>query len=264
MNIFFREVKANIKSLLIWSAIVLMISTVGFAKYSAYADNPDMLAILDNLPPALLEAFNLNSFNLTTVAGFFGVMFAYFALILSISAVMWGSDIISKEERDKTLEFSLSLPVSRGRMVAAKTGAVIFSSLLLTLVTWGAITANAKPYGPDAKFYDFVALGMVALFILQLIFLSIGILLGCAMKNHKLSSSVAVSLLLGTYFLSIISALSKDLDFLKYFSPFTYFNAADIFRELALDTGFIWLSGGIVVIALAAGYFTYSKRDMYI
>ncbi|MBT3240045.1 MAG: ABC transporter permease subunit [Chloroflexi bacterium] len=264
MNIFLREIKSNIKSLLIWSGIVLMISTVGFAKFSAYADNPDLLAILDNLPAAMLEAFNLNSFNLTTVTGFYGVMFAYFGLILSISAVMWGSDIISKEERDKTLEFSMSLPVSRGQVVWAKTAAVLFSSIVLALFTWGAIVVNAKQYQPDSKFYEFVALGSLALFIMQMIFLSIGILIACVVKQHKLSGSVAVSLLLGTYFISILSSLSDKLEFLKYFSPFTYFNAADFFRDAKFEPVFVWLSAGIIVIALAAGFFTYSKRDLYI
>ena len=95
MNILLRELRANFKSLLIWSGIALLFVTVGFSKFSAYEGNPELLAILDNLPPALVEAFNLNAFNLTTITGFFGVMFSYFALILSISAAMWGTDTVN-------------------------------------------------------------------------------------------------------------------------------------------------------------------------
>ena len=115
MNIFVRELKANLKSLLIWGGIVILFVSIGIAKFSAYEGNPEMLAILDQMPPALLEAFNFDAFNLTTITGFLGVMFIYFALLLSISAAMWGSDIISKEERDRTVEFSLTLPIPRGR-----------------------------------------------------------------------------------------------------------------------------------------------------
>lgn len=264
MNIFFREIRANFKSLLIWSGIVLMISTIGFAKFSAYAGNPELLAILDSLPPVMLEAFNLNAFNLTTVTGFFGVMFAYFGLILSIAAVMWGSDIISKEERDKTLEFSLTLPVSREKILAAKTISVLFNSVLLALVTWGAIVLSVKQYEPDGKFYEFLGLSMIALFIMQIIFLSIGILVACVMKQHKRSGSLAVSILLGTYFLSILSSLSEKLDFLKFFSPFAYFNPAKILNEANFDLTFLLISAGIVIVAITVGFFTYTKRDMYI
>jgi ABC-2 type transport system permease protein len=103
---------------------VILFNVVGFSKFSAYYGNPEMLAILDSMPPALLDAMTMRAFNLTTVTGFFGVMFVYFALMLSIAAAMWGSDVISKEERDKTVEFALTLPVTRGRVVLAKTAAV--------------------------------------------------------------------------------------------------------------------------------------------
>lgn len=264
MNIFFRELKANFKSLLIWSGIVFFFVTVGFSKFSAYYENPELLAILDSMPPALLSAFNMDAFNLTTISGFFGVMFSYFALILSISAAMWGSDIISKEERDKTVEFSLTLPVTRGKLIAAKTAAVIVNCVALALITFGAIQVNATQYQPDSQFYDFAALSMLALFILQMIFMAIGILLGCAMKQHKRSGSMAVSILLGTYFISVVSGLYKDLDFLKYFSPFQYFNAANLFHDAKIDLTYIWLSVGIIVVSLASAYLTYSKRDLYI
>lgn len=264
MNIFFREVKANFKSLLIWSGIVILFSWIGFSKFSAYYENPELLAILDSLPPGLLSAFNLNAFNLTTLSGFYGVMYVYFGLMLSISASMWGSDIISKEERDKTVEFSLTLPVTRGRLVFAKAGAALVNSIALLLVTWGALYFTAQQYNPDQKFYDFVTLGMAAMFLMQLIFLSIGILLGCAMKQHKRSSSAAVSVLLGTYFISIISGFYPDMKFLNYLSPFKYFDAAAMFRNAKLEPEFVWLSAGIVLAAMAAAFLSYSRRDLYI
>lgn len=264
MNIFFRELKANRKSLLIWSGIVLLFTMVGFAKFSAYYENPQLLAILDTMPKAMLEAFSLKTFNLSTVTGFFGVMFTYNALILCIASVMWGSDIISKEERDKTVEFSLTLPVSRSRVITAKTLALVVHCVALLLVTWGGTMLNAATYHPDSKFPTFVALCMLALFIMQLIFLAIGIFLGSAIKHYKQASSMAVSALLVTYILSVLAGLNKDLDFLKYFSPFKYFNPLDILNKSTIDFNYVFLSAGIIVVCLAGAYFTYSKRDLYI
>ena len=137
MNIFLRELKANFRSLLIWSGIMFLFLTMGMSKFSAYEGNPEMLEILNSMPPALLAAFNMNAFNLTTVTGFFGVMFTFFALLVSISAVMWGSDIISKEERDKTVEFALTLPIPRRKLVTAKILAAVANCIGLLLITWG-------------------------------------------------------------------------------------------------------------------------------
>jgi ABC-2 type transport system permease protein len=223
-----------------------------------------MLSILDNLPQAVLNAFDLLAFNLTTVSGFFGLMFTYYALLLSIAAVMWGSDIITKEERDKTVEFSLTLPVTRSRLVTAKTLAALVNCIGLLLITWGASIVSAARYQPDAGFYKFLALCMLALFIMQLIFLSIGIFLGCAIKRYKQASSIAVSLLLGTYFLSIISTLNKNLDFLKYFTPFRYFDPAMLLHESKIDMAYVGLSAAIIVVSMVRAYVTYARRDLYI
>jgi len=264
MNIFVRELKANLRSLLIWGVIVILFVTIGVSKFSAYYGNPEMLAILDEMPPALLAAFNMQAFNLTTISGFYGLMFSYFALILSIAAAMWGSDIISKEERDKTVEFSLTLPVTRSRVVTAKTLAALVNCIGLLLITWAASLASAARYQPDSEFYQFLGLCILALFIMQLIFLAIGILLGCVMKRYKLASSVAVSLLLGTYFLSVISSLDKNLEFLKYLSPFKYFDAGVLLRESRFDLTFVGLSLAIILVSMVGAYLTYARRDLYI
>lgn len=264
MNIFFRELRSNFKSLLIWAGIAILFNLVGFSKFSAYYENPEMLVILDSMPPALLSALSVTAFNLTTVTGFFGIMYTYFALILSISAVMWGSDIISKEERGKTVEFSLTLPVTRGKLVTAKAAAVVVNSIVLLLVTWGITLVSAQNYHPDSEFYDFVSITMLAFFIIQMIFLSIGILLGCAMKKHKRAGSMAISILLGTYFASILAGMSKDLEFLRYFSPFKYFDPALMLRESRLEVTFVLLSVAIIAICLVGAYASYAKRDLYI
>ncbi|MBU0494279.1 MAG: ABC transporter permease [Chloroflexi bacterium] len=264
MNIFVRELRANLRSLLIWGGIVILFVTVGVSKFSAYAGNPEMLAILDTLPEALLAAVSLRAFDLTTVTGFFGILFTYYALLLSIAATMWGSDIISKEERDKTIEFSLTLPVTRSRVVTAKTLAALVNCIGLLLITWVVSIVSAQPYQPDSGFYQFLFLCILALFILELIFLSIGILLGCAMKRYKRASAIAVSLLLGTYFLSIISGLNENLDFLKYFSPFKYFDPVIMLHESRLDLVFVGLSAAIIVLSMAGAYLTYARRDLYI
>ena len=264
MNIFFRELKANLRSLLIWGGIVILFVVIGFSKFSAYEGNPELLAILDELPPAMLSAFNFQAFNLTSLTGFFGVMFTYFALLLSIAAAMWGSDIISKEERDKTVEFSLTLPVTRSRLVTAKTFAAVVNCIGLLLITWGAALAGAAQYQPDSEFYNFLRLSMLALFIMQMIFLAVGIFLGCAMKQYKRASSVAVSLLLGTYFMSVISGLNENLEFLKYFSPFKYFDAGNLLHESKIDLTFVWISAGIIAVSMVGAYLTYARRDLYI
>ncbi len=264
MNILFRELKANLKSLIIWCVIVVLFTVVGFSKFSAYYNNPEMLAILKDLPPAVVSAMSLNAFNLTTITGFLGVMYTYVALMLAIAAVMWGSDTISKEERDKTVEFSLTLPVTRGKVVIAKTIAAFINCIVLLLITTVFLVVTAQQYKPDAEFYRFLLLIMISVFIIQMVFLAVGVFLGCAMKQYRRAGSLAVSILLLTYFLSVIAGLNKNLDFLKYFSPFKYFDPTAMLNESRIGIGYVGLSIGIIAFCLVGGYLLYSKRDLYI
>ncbi len=264
MNIFQRELKANLRSLITWGVILVLFTVVGLSKFSAYEGNPELVAILDSMPSAVIEAFQFRAFNLTTVTGFFGIMFSWLALLLSIAAAMWGSGIITKEERDKTVEFALTLPVTREGVVTSKALAALINCVVLQVITGGATLLGVMQYQPGREFYEFFALSMVALFIIQMVFLAVGLLLGCAIKRYRVVGSLTVSIILVTYFISIISALDEDLEFLKYFSPFTYFNPATLLNESKIDLSFVVLSLAIIAVSVFFAYISYSRRDLYI
>lgn len=264
MNIFFRELKANLKSLLIWSAVIVVLIMIATAKFSAFAGDPEMLAILDAMPKGVLDAFKMGAFNLTTLNGFYGIMFIYFGLMGAMAAAIWGSDIISKEERDKTVEFSLVLPVSRSRVLSAKALAALVYCIAFVLITWVVSIVAVKPYNPDKAFNDFLALEMQAMLLIELIFLAIGLLLGCAMKQYKRAGSTAVTIILATYFLSIAVSMQDSLDFLKYFTPFEYFDAARLLSDGKFESLYLGLTVVIVAACVAGAYWIYNKRDLYI
>ena len=223
MNIFFRELKANLKSLLIWSGVLLLFVFLVTAKFSAFYNDPSMLKMVEALPKAMIDAMSMRGFNPTTLDGFFGILFIYFALMGGIAAAMWASDSISKEERDKTVEFSLVLPVSRSRVITAKALAALVNCIVFILITWVGSIAAAQAYKPDQAFYKFLALEMEAMFVIELIFLAVGLLLGCAMKQYKLSGSTAVGIILVAYFLSVMSGMQANLEFPQVLHPFQIF-----------------------------------------
>jgi ABC-2 type transport system permease protein len=105
---------------------------------------------------------------------------------------------------------------------------------------------------------------MQAMFMIELIFLAVGLLLGCAMKQYKRSASTAVAIILATYFMSIISSMQEKLDFLKYFTPFKYFDAGELFRSGKMDSAYLLISAAIILVSVAAAYWTYNRRDLYI
>jgi len=179
---YFRELKAGIKSLLIWTVVIALLIVVAVNKFAAFEANPESLAILDTMPPQLLDALSMRAFNLTTLEGFFGVMFVYFALMAAMAAALWGSEAIAKEERERTVEFTLVLPVPRRQIVTAKLLAALTNCTLFVLFTWLISVAASRSYDPGKSLFDFLRLEMLAMFMIELVFLSLGALLACAKK----------------------------------------------------------------------------------
>ena len=264
MNIFLRELKANLKSLVIWVVIITVLIIMAVSKFTAFAGDPETVKMLDSMPPALLDAFSMRAFNMTTLSGFYGIMFIYFGLMGAIAAAMWGSDIISKEERDKTVEFSLVLPVSRNRVITAKMLAALVNCIAFVLITWAVSLVAIRSFNPDQAFYDYLALEMRAFFVIELIFLAIGLMLGCVMKQYKRAGSIAVGIILATYFMSIVSGMEEKLDFLKWFTPFKYFDASVLFRTGKLDSTYLLISAALIAVCVVVAYLVYNQRDLYI
>lgn len=264
MKKYFREIKMNTKSLLIWTVVMALLIIVSVGKFAAFEGNPESLAILDTMPPQLLEAFSMRIFNLTTIDGFFGIMFIYFGIISAMAAAMWGSEVISKEERDRTVEYTLVLPVSRRKIVTSKLLAALTNCTLFVLFTWLISIVAVRDHQPGQEFYTLLRLEMLAMFLIEMVFLSFGLMLGCVSTSPRRVGSVAIGVILGLYFLSFIAGMNEKLNWLKWATPFGWFNPSEFFRSGRLELRALILTAVVVIVFLAVGYAGYDKRDLYI
>lgn len=264
MHIVKRELKDHLKSLLIWSGVMFGLIALIMVEFKAYYNNPEMADILNMMPEAMLKAFSMESANLTTIGGFVSLISFYLFVMAGVFAVLLGSNIISKEERDKTAEFFLTLPVSRVQVITAKLIAAIINCLLLVMVTGASIVITSLKYKPDSDFYNFLMLYLFAMLLISLIFLSVGMLLSSILKRYKSSGKISASILFILYLLNIITALSSKLDFLKYITPFKYFNTNVMLIEGEIEIVYIVLSLLIIIGGLIGTYLIYPKRDLHL
>lgn len=264
MNIINWELRANMKSLLIWIGCIFVFLVVMMSEFSAYAGNPEMANVLDAMPKALLDAFSMSGANLTTVSGFVSIASVYFYIMLAVYAVLLGNSIIAKEERDKTVEFFLTLPISRNRIILSKLISAVINCVIINASMGLGIYVTTAKYDPDSNFYQFLGLLLIGMLIIQLIFLSIGMFLAAIMKRYRKSGTYSVSILLITYILSIFVGISDKIDFLKYFSPFKYYEASYILREGKFESVYLLISLGIITAANTGIFAFYQKRDLHI
>lgn len=263
MNMYLREMKAHRTALIWWCLGMFSLIASGMAKYAAYETaGQSIVAIFEQLPKAVLVVFGMQGFDLTKASGFFGVLFLYIAVMGAIHAALLGASIISYEERDRTSEFLYAKPVSRTRALTAKLLAGLTNLVVLNVATsissiyFVDYFSKGQPVGND------ITLLMAGLLFLQLIFFSIGALVAGVVRRPKAAPSIATSIMFLMFLISYLVNMSENLDFLKYLTPFKYFDALALLTDGELDPLYVGMSVLIIGISVFGTYYFYNGRDL--
>ena len=263
MNIFSREMKANLKSLLIWCSAQFFVIFSGMVKYSGYANSKiDINTLFQQFPKGLMAVFGIGEVDMSKIEGFYSMFFLFFMLLAAIHASTIGAVIISKEERDHSADFLFAKPVTRGKVITAKLAAGLVNVLIFNLVTLTCSLYFISLYNHGNPIADKVIIIMIALLIFQVLFLCIGSALGALIKTTRKATSWTSALLLGTFFLSIGIDIDKRIEFLKYVTPFKYFEAKSLMFGGAFQASSLIISAGLIGICLFVTYVQYGKRDL--
>lgn len=264
MNIVKRELKANLKSMFFWSLSIIFLVFIWMIEYGSFANNPKMDQMLKSMPQGMLEALGMGNIILSSLSGFISAIGLYLYLLLGIHGVLLGSSIISKEERDRTAEYLFTLPISRRKVIASKLISAVINILILNIITLTTIILTSMQYEKDQGFYKFIFLLIITIFIVQLIFLSIGMLIASINKKYKKSANISLTILMVTFLISSLINMVDTLDFLKYITPFKYFDAISLLKEGKIEPVFIVLSIFIIGGGIAGTFIFYPKRDLHI
>lgn len=261
MNIFLRELKANRKALIIWSVCMFLFVLSGMSKYTAYSSGSTS-NVFAEMPSTMKALIGIGSFDVTTMSGFFAFLYPYLALTTGIHAVLLGSGIIAKEERDKTTEFLMVKPVSRSAIITSKLLAALVNVIIINLVTLISSIVMVSAYNKGAGISDEIAVFLLSMLIVQLIFLSIGALLSTFIRKPKASGALAAGILFGSYVISKITDLTDNVNALNVLSPLKYFSYQKIVDGNGLSLGIVMLSLLLIAICTALTYIFYRKRDL--
>ncbi len=265
MNIFKREMRANLKSLIVWSLSMVMLIGAGMGKFSSTSGaSAEMTELISSLPNSLKAMFGFGNFDLSKAIGFYAILYLYIIVMGAIHAAMLGAGIISKEERDKTTEFLIVKPIKRHTIITNKMLAAFVNVIILNVITFSVSYKMVSMFTLDASLFGQIGMMMFGLFMIQLIFLTIGAAFAAINRNSKKAPVLATSTILIAYFLNMAVQLSGNLSFLKYFTPFQYFTADSILNEGTISIGYVVLSIIIMVGMLTVTYSRYEKRDLMV
>ena len=262
MNIFLRELKANRKALIIWSVCMFLLVVSGMGKYTAYSSGGQNNEIFNKMPDSLKALLGFGSLDVSKMSGYYAMLFLYIVLTAAIHAVLLGSGIIAKEERDKTTEFLITKPVSRAAIITSKLLAALVNVLILNIVLLVSSIVMVSAYNKGEDISSEIVMFNLSMLIVQLIFLSLGAALAAFIKKPKAAGSLSTGILLVAFVISKITDLTDSMNYLNLFSPFKYFSYTNIVEGNGLNVIITILSLVLVAIFIVLVYLFYQKRDI--
>ena len=258
------EFKRNFKSLVLWASIVAGMAALMLLLYPAFKDAFSQLeGLLSIYPEEFLEAFGMGEggLDMSDFYGWFGVEgYLFVNLIGGSYAAILGGTILSKEEDDKTVEFLLSKPISRDRILFGK-GLVVVLNLFLLNTFVGIVLLIAFTIYGDLNVPVWL-LFSYAPFILQMIFASLSFLISVFVTKSRKVLSIALGIVIGMYVIDLISKLTEEFEYLKYITPYEYINAVTIVNDEMIKPLYLLISVLIIGISFGASWFFYRKKDI--
>lgn len=261
---FRREMQVNFKNFLIWLFVLMGIFLIVFLIYPSILSG-NQVKQLDELmkifPQEVLVAFNMDLSSISSTYGWLkSEGFVFILLIIGAYAGMLGSNILLKEENDKTIEYLNSLPVSRRKIVMSKVAAGLIYIFLMVLGIGlfnyvGLVLSGSF----DEKQYLFLCI--TPLFPAIVIYF-LSLLLAVFIHKTKKMIGISLGLVFVSYVVQILSNLSKNTEFLKYFSVFTLADIREVITTKTIDPIFILITLGLSLSFLLLTIICYQRKDL--
>lgn len=263
MNIFLHELRACRKSTIIWTISLVALTALFMSMFPTFSkDAEEFKKLLEEFPVELRKAIGLSVDSIATLLGFFSYAFLYLKLAGAIQAMNLGTSILSKETREKTADFLLTKPVTRVQVVTSKLLAAVVSLVVTNIVFVTLTLLIASIVAGDDFSKKALLLVSLTLFLIQLMFLAIGILVSVIFPRIKSVISVSLGTVFGFFMLGMISSTTEDTG-LRYLTPFNYFDSAYITKNMAYETSFLIVETIFFISAVTCSYYLYVKKDVH-
>ena len=265
-NLFLKEIRRNAVSLAIWMTIITMLIVITLSFYRTFMENQSkIVGMLSLVPKGALQFKGISNFNdLLSELGFYAANNVIYMMVLgSIFSIVLSSNILLKEEYDKTAEYLLTRPITRSEIFISKLSVLSINIFLLNLVTAlaGFISMELVAKGPFS-IKAFLILTLYTL-LLNILFGSIGLFMSTLMKRAKPITTFSIGLVLILYFIFTISKITEGAAKIGYLSPFRFASVDAVNPAYTIDLWHLAYFTGITLILTTLSYRIYKRKDIY-
>ena len=265
-NLFKKEMRRNTFSLILWTIVITLLITVTMSVYRTFLENQSkVMGMLSLVPKGALQFKGISNFSdLLSVIGFYAANNVIYMMVLgSIFSIVLSSNILLKEECNKTAEYLLTRPLTRSEVFFSKAAVIFVNVFALNLVTAlaGFICIEVFKRG-SFSINAFLILSLYT-FLLNILFGALGLFLSTVVKKPKPISTFCIGLVLIFYFIYTLSKITESIEKAGYLSPFKFVNIDVVNPAYKLDMVSLLYFIGISLLLLMISHRLYSRRDIY-
>ena len=264
IRMFKREFKINLKSLIIWTVIVMALFLMVFAIYPSMMQSEEQLnELMEIFPENVLKMFNMDIESMGSAFGWIKTEgYVFLALLGAFYSAILGGTILVKEENDKTIEFLYSKPISRNKIVTTKILCGVINIFIFTVaVTIFNLCGLAISDDLDLK--PFLLISLSPLFLFYMTFFIV-LFVSTFMKKSRKAMSVGIGFVFISYFLQTIGNMSQKVAIIKSLSVFEFVSSRYIIVNNTLDWKYI-IAGIFIMVIVAVGvYIRYNKKELVV
>ena len=264
MPIYFRELARTRIALIVWSVTMAVFCIFLMTFFPTIREQAVKLdELMQQYPKELVEAFIFDRLRMADPMGFYGTqVYLFITLFGGIYAMLLFVSVLSREESEKTSEFLLAQAVSRARIVTEKSLAAL-TDIVLFNASFGICNFILFEIYAKGEYEQRILLLLIlGPFLMHLFFGGIGLLISVFMVKARAVYPVSIGVVLGMYFLSVVSTLSDRAENLRYLTPFKYVDAADIVEDGRIAVLSLVVIGGVVALSVLATYVFYQRKDI--
>lgn len=259
--VFGHELRQSLRSWLWWVVPIGLMVALTCALQPALAKGV-LAAKMEAMPEALRSALGFAIVDFERPAAYLATNFMTVTLSTALFAGLLGAAMVAKEETLRTAEMLYAQPTSRTRILLGKAAALAIYVLafpialaVFSLVMLSAVADQSVEVGVIVELF-------VGACAIAVCFGGVGMLVAAIVRDKRSASGAALGVVLGSYFVGVLSALHEVVAPLRWLSPHKLAEPTQILVN-GIDPGGISL---LVIGGLAAGAIAiavYRRQDIH-
>ncbi|AFZ71916.1 ABC transporter permease [Natronobacterium gregoryi] len=252
------ESRKRVRGSALLLAVFAVLSTLYFSMFPGIQEEMDVFEAA--FPDYMFDIFGIEE--LHTIEGFIAAeIYSFFwSLLLAIYFAYVGAGLIASDVQDRTMDLTLSNPVSRESVVLQKVAALWVPLVALNVGVPIIVSVGALAIGES---FDPIALAMVHLLSIPYLLVCAGIGLVLSVVDHvRRARATALILVFVLWLVDGVSRVDSDYEWIGAFTPSRYWEETDILlhEEYAFADALLLLVVFLALVCLAVVVFV--RRDI--